>query len=175
MSVTELVGLIQDIITILALLTGGAVAVFVYFQLAPVLELRILPSWADDSKQFLIVKFQVENKSRVRLYSPKGRIQILEHTTQNIDSLSHWVPFEEKAILPSEKPIEWHHPEEIFRTTKQIYPGEVISIERLYRCPREGVALHIGLQVELRLGRFGRLVTRKKEAWRQTTTSFVVK
>ena len=175
MSIIEAISLTKDVVTLLALLIGGAMALFVFFQLAPVLNLRILPSWTDDTKQFLILKFQVENKSRVRVHSPKGRIQVLEHEIQAGTFLSQWVPFDKNTIIPTEQPIEWHEPVEIFRSTKEIYPGEVISYERLYHCPQDRVALHVGLQVEIELGFFGRMATRNTKSWRQTTTCFIVK
>ncbi len=99
MTTMEVISLIKDVIILLALLIGGAMALFVYFQLAPVLDLRILPSWTDDTKQFLILKFQVENKSRVRVYSPRGRIQVLKHRIKTGTSMSHWVPFKKNAII----------------------------------------------------------------------------
>jgi hypothetical protein len=71
--------------------------------------------------------------------------------------------------------VEWHEPVEIFKSTQEIYPGEVISFERLYHCPQDTIILHIGFQVELDLGFWDRVVTRKTGLWRQTTTCFVVK
>jgi hypothetical protein len=175
MSISEVVGIARDIVTLLALIIGTFIAIFVYFQFAPIFELKIIPTWIDNRKQFLLVRFQVENKSRVRLYSPKGRIQVLEHKTQPGLSLSQWVPFDKTAILPTEQPIEWREPEVIFKSTKEIYPGEVISLERLYHYSQDSIILHIGLQVELKLDLIGRIVTRKKESWRQTTTCFAIK
>ena len=175
MSINDSISLISDVVTLLALLIGGALALFVFFQLAPVLELRILPSWTDDTKQFLVLKFQIENKSRVRVYNPQGRIQVLEHQIPPGASLSHWVPFDKDAVRPSEEPIEWHEPVAVLKSPKQIYPGETISFERLYHCPQDDVVMHVGLQVRLELGLFGRIVTRKREPWQQTATCFVVK
>lgn len=175
MSISEIIGTVKDLISILALLVGPVVALFVYFQFAPVLELKIIPTWVDGPRQFLLVRFQIENKSRVRFYSPKGRIQVLEYKIHPGADLSQWVPFEKKAILPTEQPLEWREPVEIVQSTKQIYPGEVISYERLYHRPQDSVILHIGLQVEMKLGLLGRIVTRKNEMWRQTTTCFAIK
>lgn len=175
MNIAEVISLVKDIATLLALLIGAVVGLFVFFQLAPVLELRILPSWTDETKQFLILKFQVENKSRVRVHRPRGLIQVLEHAIQPGTSLSQWIPFDESAIIPTEQPIEWREPVKILQSTKQIYPGEMVSFERLYYCPKDAVIIHVGLQVELDLGFVDRIVTRKREPWRQTTTCFVVK
>lgn len=175
MSIIEVVSLVKDIATLLALLIGGGLALFVFLQFAPVLDLQILPSWSDEARQFLILKFEVENKSRIRVDKREIRIQVLEHKIQADTSLSEWVPFDKDAIIPTERPVEWREPIEIFRTTKAIDPGEVISVERLYHCSQDTV-LHVGLQVKAKLGIFGRIATRIRP-WDQrwTTTRIVVK
>jgi hypothetical protein len=175
MMIAEYVSLAKDLVTLLAILIGSATAVFVYFQLAPVLQLRIVPTWADERKEFLILRFEIENRSRVRIFAPKGRIQVLKHDIQPGASMSHWIPFREDAVKPDERPREWREPVEIFKSTLDIYPGETISFERIYDCPEDTVVVHAGLQVELELSRWGRWVTRKAEPWRQTTTRFVAK
>jgi hypothetical protein len=174
-SIIEVVSLVKDIATLLALLIGGWLALFVFLRFAPKLNLRILPNWSDDARQFLILKFEVENKSNIRVYKQEIRIQVLEHKIQPGTSLSEWVPFDKDAIIPTERPVEWREPVEIFRTTKTIDPGEVISVERLYHYPQD-TTLHVGLQVKAKLGFFGRIATRIR-AWDQqwTTTCIVVK
>ena len=151
MSIIEAISLMKDIATLLAMLIGGGLALFVFRQMVPVLDLRILPRWIDDEGQFLILRFEVENKSRVRVHKQSIRIQILEHRIPASGSLSEWVPFEQEAIIPTERPIEWREPVEVFRTTTGIDPGGVISVERLYRCPQDDIVLHVGLQVKARL------------------------
>ena len=175
MAIADVIGIVKDIVTVLAVLIGGAMAVFVYFQLAPVLQLRILPRWSDENKQHLILRFEIENKSRVRAYSPWGRIQVLKHKIEQGSSLSRWVPFEEGAVKPMEPPIEWSDPIEIFTSTEEIYPGETIAFERLCHCPEDAVILHVGLQAGLEMNLLERIITRKRKAWQQTTTCFVVK
>jgi hypothetical protein len=175
MMIAEYVSLAKDLVTILAILIGSATAVFVYFQLAPVLSLRIVPTLADERKRFLILRFEIENKSRVRILTPKGRIQVLKHDIQPGAAMSQWVPFSKDAIKSTEQPREWREPVEIFKSTIDIYPGEIISFERIYDCPEDTVVIHAGLQVELELSRWGRWVTRKAKPWRQTTTRFVAK
>ena len=174
MSIAENIGVIRDIVTIIALLFGGLLGIFVFFQLAPVIQLRIIPNWTDETKQYLLIRFEIENKSRVRVTNPGGKIQVLEHKVTSGAIISNWVPFEEKRIKP-EEPVEWREPVKIFEITKQIFPGEIIVLERLYHVPQNRVILHIGLQVELELSFIGRLVTRKREPWRQTTTCFAIK
>jgi len=175
MSISDTVGLLKDIVTLLALLIGSLAAVFIYFQFAPTVVLRILPTWADDSRQHLLVRFEIENKSKVRLNRPKGKIQILEYDIGNSGMLSQFVPFQYEDTPQGEEPIKWREPAKILTHTRQIYPGETISYERLYHYPHDAVIIHIGLQIELELSIWGRFVTRKRGSWRQTTTCFVVK
>jgi hypothetical protein len=91
MSFAEFISLSKDVATLLALLIGAAISLFIFFQFAPVLELRILPAWIDDSKQFLVVKFEVENKSRVRTNKPRGQIQILEYPRRYSKALIEYI------------------------------------------------------------------------------------
>jgi hypothetical protein len=175
MSAPEIIGLISDLITIIAIVIGAFIAFFVYFQFAPVIRLSIIPTWIDAQKEYLTVRFQIENKSRVRLYKPVGRIQVLHYAVPPGGSLSQWVPFRKEAILAAEPPREWREPDEVLKSTITIYPGELVSYERLYHIPEDVTVIHIGFQVELRLGFFARIATRKREAWRQTTTCFAVK
>ena len=170
----DVIDLIAGLATILALLVGGGAALFLFFQFAPVLSLKILPEWNDESKQNLTIRFEVENKSRVRVYNPIIRIQVLEQQVSEGGYLSQWVPFSKDAIRSNEQPVVWNEPEKI-STTKRIYPGEVISAERFYHCPQAALILHVGLEVRIKLGLFGRIVTRKSGDWNQTTTRFVVK
>ena len=175
MNASDTVGLLKDIITLLALGIGSLAAIFIYFQLAPTVNLKILPTWADNAKEHLVIRFEIENKSKVRLNRPRGKIQILEYTIGKSNMMSQFVPFRQEDIPKGERPIEWREPVIILTNTKQIYPGETISYERLYHYPQEAVIIHIGLQIELELSFWGQIVTRKRESWRQTTTCFVVK
>lgn len=172
---TETIKAVADLITIFAILIGGVTAIFVYFQLAPVLQLRILPRWEGKDKQHLIIRFEIENKARVRVYRPWGRIQVLKYKTGQNPVLSRWIPFEKDAIKPIEPPIEWSEPIKLFTSTREIFPGETIAFERLYNVSEDTVIYHIGLQVGLELKPLERITNRKKESWRQTTTCFVCK
>jgi hypothetical protein len=90
----DVIGLIKDIATLLVVFLGALVGVFVFFQFSPVLVLRVLPRWTDETRQFLILKFEIENKSRVRANKPRGQIQVLDYAIKSDASLSHWVPFD---------------------------------------------------------------------------------
>jgi hypothetical protein len=167
----------QDLVTslaTLAVLISAGVALFLFFQLAPVLSLRISPAWTDDTRQYLTIRFEVENKSRVRVSNPVIRMQVLEQPLSGGGALSDWVPFRQDRIRPSEPVKEWREPVDN-STTKRIYPGEIIAVERLYHYPQSSLILHIGLQVTIKLGLIGRIVTRKRDDWSQTTTLFLVK
>lgn len=96
-------------------------------------------------------------------------------TILNNGMLSQFVPFSQDAIPEKETPLSWREPSAILTHTKHIYPGEIISYERLYHYPQPAAIIHIGLQLEMRLGPLGKIATWKREAWRQTTTCFVVK
>jgi hypothetical protein len=169
------VGLATSIIALLFLLIGGVAGIFIFFQLAPILALRILPTWADEKKEHVVIRFEIENKSRVRINRPKIRLQVIEQKVPSSGAISEWVPFKKEAARQNEQPVEWREPIEISETTARMYPSEVIVIERLYQCPQASLILHAALQVEVKLGLWGRIVTRKTQDWRQTTTCFVVK
>lgn len=172
MSFTEVMGLVGDIAVLVAMLLGAGLAVFVFVQFAPSLQLRILPRWADEAKGLIILKLEVKNKSRIRV--PKQRIclQILEHEVPAGGSLSEWVPFDKQVILPQEQPKEWHEPVEIFQTTRYLNPGEMLSVEMLCHCPRESV-LHVGLQAKAKFGILGWLGSRIS-SWNEQWTSTII-
>jgi hypothetical protein len=170
-----LISLIRDVLPLLALIIGGLFAIFIYSQFAPILNLRIIASWADEDREYLKLKFEIENKSRVRVNSPLARIQMLEHKLTETNLISEWVPFHRDAIKPEEAPIVWREPERVFKSTERIFPGETLSIERLVHCSQDKTILHIGFQVQLELGLLGKLITGRLKAWRQTTTAIMVK
>lgn len=172
---TELIAFVKDVAALLVIFLSGAAAVFVFFRLSPVLSIRVLPRWTDETQQYLVVRFEIENKSRVRANKPTGQIQVLEFAPKPGIFLSHGVPFDANTIREEERPIEWREPVRIFHTTKQIFPGELVSFERLYHYPQANVIVHIGLQVGLELGSLGRITNLKRESWRQTVTCFAVK
>lgn len=175
MDIVELTGFTKDILTVIALVLGSFAAIFVYSQLAPVLELRIIPRWADASQKYLIIRFEVENKSRVRVNRPRGRFQVVKHSIDPGTTISRWVPFEQGAYRENEAPLDWSAPIKIFTSTRQIYPGEKITFEHIYHCTDEKLVYHIGLQVKIRFSLLQKIVNRKSESWQQTTTCFIVR
>jgi hypothetical protein len=175
MELKDTIGLVSNIATILAVLAGGWFAVFVFLQFAPILVLRILPTWIGEGSKWVILRIEVENKSRIRVHKQTIYLQILEHNLSDGGMLSEWVPFHESAIIPTERPVGWHEPIEIFKSSKGIDPGETLVAERLYYCPSNNV-LHVGLQVKAKLGLFGKIATQVR-GWNQswTTTRIVMK
>lgn len=175
MEFKDIISLIVDIATIIAVLAGGWFAVFVFLQFAPILALRILPTWISDKTDGVILHIEVENKSRIRVHKQSILLQILEHHIPVGGILSEWVPFEEKDIIPTEQPINWNEPIEIFKSTRGIDPGEALVVERLHYC-HPGNILHVGLQVKAKLGIWGRIATQVR-GWNQrwTTTRVIIK
>jgi hypothetical protein len=175
MELKDIISIVGDIATIFAVLVGGWFAVFVFLQFAPILSLRILPTWSSDNTNRVILRIEVENKSRIRVHKQSIYLQILEHNVSVGNTLSEWVPFEEKAAIPTEPPISWHEPIEIFKSTKGIDPGEILVAERLHYCQPNNV-LHVGLQVKAKLNFWGRIATQVR-GWNQrwTITRIVMK
>jgi hypothetical protein len=150
--------IIQSLLTILAIIIGGFVAIYFFVQLTPKIDLRIIPEWLDKHERKLVVRFEIENKSQVRINvkriidnhqneSLMIRLQILEYVKDNILTLSEWVPFSHDSIRVNENPIEWRDPENICQTTSHIYPGEVVKVDRLYTFPDDRI-WHIGFQLQ---------------------------
>jgi len=170
---TEIIGLAGNLITSLALLVGAGFAVVVFLQFAPVLNLRIIPSWAGDKSRWVTLKLEIENKSRVRIRKQSVYLQILQYQVPAGRALSEWVPFEEEAIIASEQPLQWSEPIEVFNNTEIIDPGEVLAIERLHYCPPDAL-LKVGLQVRVKMGIVGRIATRVRGWHHQWTSTCIV-
>src|SRR6266498_4555712 len=158
MELKDLISIVGNIATIIAVLAGGWFAIFVFLQFAPILSLRILPTWTDDDTNRVILRIEVENKSRIRVHKQSIQLQSLEHNVPMGNILSEWVPFEEEKIEPAEQPIVWHKPIEIFKSTKGIDPSEILVAERLHYCQPNNL-LHVGLQVTAKLNFWGRIAT----------------
>ena len=165
------VTLIKDIVTILAMIIAGYIAVFVYFSFAPVVRLSIESEWI--KKDYLKIVLEVENMSKIRMRKDFILFQILEHDIKETKFLSEWVPFEKDSIKESIK--HWKEPENIFETTRYFYPNDRIKAERLYHFPENSI-IHVGLQVKAKLNIFGRIASKiGNQPLRWTTTRIVVK
>lgn len=135
---------LKTIIDLLLILVGALLALFVFSQLSPALQLRVIPRRHNSGG--IVLRCEIENKAKVRVKKQRVRLQVLEYPRSKKKSLSEWVPFSTDRILPTEEPIEWQDPAVIFKPTRYIFPGETMAIERLYMPSNKGVFLHVGLQ-----------------------------
>jgi hypothetical protein len=141
------INIVESILTCIAILVSGFVAVYFYVQFTPKIDLRIIPKWDSKKGNKLILMLEIENKSKVRATIKSIQLQILEYNQEQL-TLSEWVPFSHCSLHVNEYPIEWKEPETICRTSKRIYPDEIIKVERLYTFP-ENKIWHIGLQLQV--------------------------
>jgi hypothetical protein len=195
--------IIGDFVPLIALLGASIAAVFVYFALAPVPELRITSSWVDEARVHLLLRFELHNKSRVRMRSPRVNVQILQQEIGEQGFLSEWVPFAKDAIRKGEEPVRWTEPAQILpkpirgsalpdvgprRASRKpaakrqvtgittVYPGEAMVFERLYRFPEDRIILHVAMQLQVKLNALERFVTLiGSRRWTKTLTHFVTK
>jgi DNA-binding XRE family transcriptional regulator len=126
----------------------GPGGVWVYRGAVPALRVRVEPELIDRKARIIRIRLEAENRSRVAAAMKQARLQVLEHSTSNIQVLSEWVPFKEDAILPNEQPARWREPMQVMRSTVQITADEVIKTEVLYRTSG-AVAVHCGFQVQV--------------------------
>ena len=176
------------LIALLGLLIGYLgyfVSVLVFLDWSPKIRLRILPSWINKSQRQFVLRLEIENSSRVPLIKRKCELQILEHSMSKQLRLSEFVPMKKERYdkcLPNEKPREWLEPQQVFETTRFLYPGELIHVERLENIPDEDTYLHVALQFEAHIPLPSRLGLRfwgilrlkpdsKTESW--TTTAVI--
>jgi len=124
---------------------SALVFVWIYHGFFPTIFLELDVSEKVDG--MLLIHLVAENKSRIAARMISAKLQVLEHEISQ--TMSEWVPFKEEDQRENEKPIAWRKPERVITSTKFIQPGQSIVIERLYR-PTAGVAVHVGLQVEVR-------------------------
>jgi len=137
---------ITAIVSALAAVLAPLVAVFIFQQFSPVAQIRIIPRWIDQSYGKFALRIEIENKSKVRIRHKVALLQVLRYSLSERKRLSEWVPFAKGRVIEGEEPIEWKEPEQIFRSTVHIYPGEVIATERLEQIEEPDQFLHIGVQ-----------------------------
>lgn len=175
--------MIESIVTIiLSSLIGVILAIFVYTDFRPKLLLRIIPHWEDEKRGLVKIRMEIESCSKIVIDITNIQLQITEHDMLN-GCLSEWVPFHDKSTnntseldefnrkhLESEPVRKLLNPFPVFETTKKISPGEIVSGERLHSCPPNSI-LHIGLQVQAKLGILARLSKNffnPREQWTST-------
>jgi hypothetical protein len=155
-------------------------SVFYNAEYSPNVHITILPRWGDKTKNYIILRIEVENISQI-IIPLKGdplegdpskeigqdlQILVYRNSPKDNDSdsskllLSSWVPFSEEAFNETDRlelAEKWHRPFKILRSTKKLYPKEIVSSEVLYHFPEETV-LHVGVQIKADIGKLARLV-----------------
>jgi len=163
---------------------GALLTIFVFGDFFPRVRLRIIPSWENRELGLVKIRMEIENYSKVVVpIDPKHKImlQVLPHNVLIDGCLSEWVEFDRTSPINLEKletePIKkcsWRTPIPVFVTTEKLYPGEIVSGERLHYCP-SGSILHIALQVHAKFGPIARMASYlRKWQGRWTTTVIVV-
>lgn len=171
-----------------AITVVGAIVVvlldfFVHVIYTPKLVFRIIQSWENKDLGLVKIRIEIENYSTVLVpISPNGgiKLQILPHDILINGRLSEWVEFDRTSAINEEKlksePIKkchWNDPIPIFTTTKQLYPGEIVSGERLHQCPQDSV-LHVGLQVKAEYGWLASLSRIHRRKWQEQWTTTII-
>jgi hypothetical protein len=172
MTIPDKIAIIRDLITIVALIGGVVVGVRVLAQWAPNIRLAIESWWLDTDKGRIVLRFTLENISRVYVEKNRVLLQVLFYSVEQQSHLSEWVPFTRDAIKPEEQPLEGHAPENILETTDGLYPGERITVDRVLTVPKRDIFLHAALQYTARMRGIKRFLARTfrwNEQWTTTT------
>jgi hypothetical protein len=119
------------------------IALFVNYKFSPGLQLRLQGKWIDDER--IILHIEVENKSQVGVKRECVKLQILEYPAGK-KSLNEWVPFAKNAVHAGEDPEFWHEQIELFQSNHCLYPGEVLTIDRIECLSAKDRLFHVGLQ-----------------------------
>lgn len=158
-------------VSILAIL----VSIWVLLQFAPRVRLDLDQEWIDVKAGLVKVKVTIENLSQGRLAKRTILLQVLSYPAESAPLLSESVPFNTEKVISGQEPLEWHEPQEICHGTGYFYPGEVKTVEMVFRVPNEEAVLHAGLQFNAAPGPLAALVNRfftLSDSW--TTTRFIV-
>jgi hypothetical protein len=160
---------------------SGAIIAFVKLRVSSIVRMHMFPRWVNEAKQSVILRIEVENKATIRIWKNLIQLQTFEYKLPVDASLSEWVSFTKKAYddhyekhPEAPRPIKgFKEPVEIFTSTNHIYPGEVISVERL--CPfNTGNILQVGVQTSGRLGISGRIRGHAILPVQQWTTTIIL-
>lgn len=168
-------GYITAVMSALVAILVPLVAIFIFQQFSPIAQIRIIPRWIDQSSGKFALRIEIENKSKIRIRQKAASLQILSYSLTDRKRLSEWVPFSKDRVIEDEEPLEWKEPENIFRSTVHLYPGEVIVVERLEQIEDPEHFLHVGVQYKSHF-KFRWLVTFAlawEESW--TTTAIIAR
>ena len=152
--------IIKDSIIIIGLIVGVFISIKIYLQFAPDIIFRITPTWSIITDDIVVLKIEIENKSKVKLTKSTILFKIITHNKSTFTELTEWVNIEENA-------------EEICKSTNIFYPGSILRIDRLYRCKHDEVLQGI-IQFNAKFSWFERQLANmegKNESW---TNSFII-
>jgi hypothetical protein len=176
---------LKFVYTVFVALIGAVVAVFIFLDLSPRIRLRLLPATVDQERRRYVLRMEIENVSKVAISQNLHKgclLQMLEHSIDAHRNMSEFVPFSRETYekRPSaERAKEWREPVPVFESTRLLYPGDLVIIERLLTIPDDQTFLHVGLQFHGEIGRITRLAlgiqsmltAEPTERW--TTTCFI--
>jgi hypothetical protein len=152
--------LIKDILVILGLLLGGFLSIKLYLRFAPDIIFRITPFWSNVTPDIVVLKIEIENKSKVKLTKEKIIFKIISHNRSTLTELNEWIEIDGNA-------------EVICETTRIFYPGAILRIDRLYRCNDDEILQGL-IQFEARFSKFEKIlgdIKGTKETW---TNTFII-
>jgi len=161
------------IFEIATLVAGGLLAIWLFRAFQVVIEPTLDLRWADDARTVLIIRIQMHNKAKVYMTLSKAQLQIFERDLPASGYISEFVPFmkEDDRADPPIPSGEWHEPTDLLATTNTIEPGEIIRVERAYRCKSDLPIVHCALQVRAKITARMRIANlRFKPGDRWTTT-----
>lgn len=150
---------LSEIITISVLLIGAYLSIYVYLQFAPNIIFTITPIWSELTPEIVVLKIEIENKSKVKLTTEKIVFKIISHKRSTLTKLTEWVDLD--------------NAEEISKTTGIFYPGSILKIDRLYKCQTDEILQGI-IRFEAKFSLIGQIlgsIKGTKETW---TNTFII-
>jgi hypothetical protein len=164
MNTPDIISLFKDILLIIGLLFGAYLSIRLFRKFTPVVEFEITPKWSELHQDIVILKIEIRNKSKVQITvdrtDNKGiKFKILKRLVADSSELKEWVDIKDA--------------EQICTSTRCLYPGEIVKVERLYRCTKDELLQGI-IQFNATFSNDQKfLVDTSQERW--TSTFIVVK
>lgn len=152
--------LIKELLVFISSLFGIFLSITIYLKFAPIVIFRITPHWPDLMTDAVILKIEIENKSKVKLTKEDIKFKIIRHEKSTIlELLKEWVPIE--------------NAESICQTTKILYPGEILKIDRLYKVKDDEILQGL-IQFKAKYSWFEQILANIKGGLEQWATTFIV-
>lgn len=155
--------------TIVVTVLGALFAIYFYAQFSYPMSLRLRTRWFDDEKNYLIVKFEIENKARISMSSPTVVLQVREYDVSDCQSTCLGISKHKCTSIYDHNKWMCHDRDHIFGGTIKINPKEIISEERLYHFPNKDAVLHLRFRVEARRHFLDRLRHKQMNVIQSTT------